>query len=58
MQVATFLKQVQFRLVTDIEFVAPVADANGRRVDLVTVSQMYSVEIATDLYRYRVCRTI
>ena len=58
MKVPAFLKQVQFRLVTDIEFVTPVADANSRRVNLVTVSQMYSVEIATDLYRYRVCRAI
>ena len=52
MQVPAFLKQIQFRLVTDIEFMTPVADINSRCVDLITVSQMHTVDIATNLYCY------
>ena len=52
MQVPAFLEQVQFRLVTDIEFVTPVADIDSRCVYLITISQMYTVDIATYLYCY------
>ena len=52
MKVPAFLKQIQFRLVTDIEFVTPIADIDSRCVYLITVSQMYPVDVATDLYCY------
>ena len=58
MQVPAFLKQVQLCLVADVEFVVPVADVDSRRIDLITVSQMYAVEITTYLYCYGCLRTI
>ena len=58
MQVPAFLKQVQLCLIADVEFVAPVADVDSRRINLITVSQMYAVEITTYLYCYGSRRTI
>jgi hypothetical protein len=50
MQVPSFLIEIQFGLISHKQFVAPVANVDGRGIDLVTVSYVDAVEVAANQY--------
>ena len=58
MQVSAFLKEIDVCLVAHKELVAPVADPYGRRIDLITVSQMNTADVSANEYRHGVRGTI
>ena len=58
MFVTSFLEQIDVHLIAQYKLVTSVADAYCRRVNLVAVAYVNTVEIAAYKYSYRICRTI
>ena len=58
MQVSAFLIQIQLCLISHEEFVTTILSTDGRGVNLVAISQMDTMKIATYQHSYRVCWTL